>query len=151
MAATTQREHMKCNELMGTLRYWNRICPKLLVPQKTHTNPQSSILNLWLTLLTLSPPRLKYQFSILFAIHYFNFRPENLVLNQTEKYQIENFLSSIFLFTWKYIGWYCKEKINCILWVLFIFFFSGSTVRIASYLDSVMYTFTLMVRFQGVH
>ena len=127
MAATTQREHMKSNELMGTLRYWNRICPSCWSLKKL--NPQSSILNLWLTLLTLSrPPRLKYQFSILFAIHYFNFRPENLVLNQTENHQIENFLfffffSSIFLFTWKYIGWYCKEKINCILWVLFIFFF----------------------------
>ena len=41
LAAITQNEHMKNNELMGNLRFWNRICPKLLVPQET----QSAILN----------------------------------------------------------------------------------------------------------
>ena len=41
LAAITRREHMKSNELMGTLRYWNRLCAN--PSKKLICNPRLSI------------------------------------------------------------------------------------------------------------
>ena len=38
-----RRKRRKSNELIGTLRYWNILCPKLPVPQNLISDPQFSI------------------------------------------------------------------------------------------------------------
>ena len=64
LEAITPHERMKSNELMGTLRYWNRICPKLLVPQKT----QSTILNSQSLINPIKPFTPKIEVSILHIV-----------------------------------------------------------------------------------